>query len=95
MAVILGHRNNPHELKCWPGSYNAIWKGRKRSEFRRDDRGGFEAGQFLRLREWDPQTEAYTAQLLLVEITHVERGPDFGIPEGFAMLTIYPVSHER
>lgn len=92
MPVILGHHNNPHVLKCAPTSFKAIWSGRKRADFRRDDRGGFEAGQFLRLREWD--SGAYTAQLLLVEITHVERGPIFGIPEGFAMLSICPISLE-
>jgi len=91
MAVILGRRDNPHELKCWPDSFNAIWYSGKRSEVRRDDRGGFEAGQFLRLREWDPATKAYTCQLLLVQIMHVERGLQVGIQEGFVVLTIHPV----
>lgn len=28
-----------HTLKCWPNSYDAIADGRKRFEWRRDDRG--------------------------------------------------------
>ena len=28
-----------HELKSWPGQFEAMWTGLKRAEFRRDDRG--------------------------------------------------------
>lgn len=42
-----------HILKCWPNSYAAIAAGVKCFEWRRDDRG-FECGDVLVLREWDP-----------------------------------------
>lgn len=42
-----------HILKCWPNSYDAIEAGVKCFEWRRDDRG-FEVGDVLVLRKWDP-----------------------------------------
>lgn len=43
-----------HILKCWPNSYDAIAAGVKCFEWRRDDRG-FEVGDMLVLRKWDPR----------------------------------------
>lgn len=42
-----------HILKCWPNSFDAIKNGTKRFEWRRDDRG-FEVGDVLVLRKYDP-----------------------------------------
>lgn len=42
-----------HELKTWPDPFAAIVSGRKRFEYRRDDRG-YAIGDSLRLREWTP-----------------------------------------
>ena len=42
-----------HILKCWPNSYDAIAAGVKCFEWRRDDRG-YEVGDVLVLRKWDP-----------------------------------------
>lgn len=42
-----------HKLKTWPDFFQAIVDGRKNFEVRLDDRG-FQAGDTVRLREWDP-----------------------------------------
>jgi hypothetical protein len=42
-------------LKCWPEFFKPTLSGKKRFELRRDDRGGFQVGDELWLREWDPQ----------------------------------------
>jgi hypothetical protein len=81
-----------HDLKIWPDSFTQVWLGKKRGEFRRNDRD-FHADDILILREWQPATVArrehgYTGHALRVHVTHVQRGPDFGIPEGFAVLSI-------
>lgn len=105
-----GHRTdavvgkaNYHELKAWPASFEAVWSGKKTAEFRRNDRD-FQEGDWLRLREWLPLDEdgEYTGAELGVTITDIQRGPDWGIPEGYAVLSIKivkwgvgPISHRQ
>lgn len=78
-----------HRLKSWPAPFRAVLEGRKLFEFRFDDRG-YDLGDLLVLEEWAPgQGEVgYTGASLACEITHVERGPDWGIPSGFVVMGI-------
>lgn len=78
-----------HELKTWPLPFLAVWNGIKRFEYRKDDRG-FENGDVLVLRCWDPDTGAYTGQSLRRRVTYIARGPDFGIPTGYCVMSIMP-----
>ena len=81
-----------HELKVWPEQFRALLRGDKRFEYRIDDRD-FKVGDSLVLRQWDPQTERYTAErcnTLQATISYIARGPAFGIPEGFVVLSIVP-----
>lgn len=43
-----------HELKCWPVYFQRVWTGDKTFEVRLDDRG-FQRGDRVVLREWDPK----------------------------------------
>ena len=90
-----------HELKCVKESFEAIRSGEKTCEFRRDDReGGYQVGDVLVLRcglsASNAQGFVYAGHVLpeTVRIKHDVRGPDFGIPEGFAMLSIERVRFE-
>jgi hypothetical protein len=76
-----------HELKSWPEQFHAMWTGRKRAEFRRDDRG-YATGDLLDLREWEPSTERYTGFRLTARVTHLARGPAYEIPAGFVVLSV-------
>ncbi|NIO30181.1 MAG: DUF3850 domain-containing protein [Gemmatimonadetes bacterium] len=78
-----------HELKTWPESFKALFEGRKTFEWRRDDRG-FEEGRLLILREWDPETGAYTGQELIAEVSYVLRG-GFGMPGGYCVMSLKDV----
>jgi hypothetical protein len=82
-----------HELKCWPEPFNAILRGEKRYEVRKDDRG-FEVGDRLRLRAWDPSTGAYLGSDLFARVTYLSRGPDWGLPEGLVIMSIESVAAE-
>jgi hypothetical protein len=77
-----------HELKCWPGAFDAIVDGRKRFEWRRDDRG-FEVGDELLLKRWDPHKRYYTDPYpsILVRVTYILRGA-FDVPHGFCVMSI-------
>ena len=76
-----------HELKSWPGQFQAMWTGLKRAEFRRDDRS-YQVGDLLELREWDPTRREYTGFRLTARVTHLVRGPELELPAGFVVLSI-------
>ena len=76
-----------HELKSWPSQFEAMWTGRKRAEFRRDDRG-YAVGDLLDLREWNPVVGQPTGFRLKARVTHLVRGPEFEVPAGFVVLSI-------
>jgi hypothetical protein len=76
-----------HELKSWPGQFQAMWTGLKRAEFRRDDRG-YQVGDLLDLCEWDPSRQRYTGFRLTARVTHLLRGPELEVPAGFVVLSI-------
>ena len=65
-----------HELKCWPAELEHILAGRKTHDVRRNDRG-YQVGDRLHLREWDPATEEYGERRVVVTITHITRLEDW------------------
>jgi hypothetical protein len=79
-----------HELKTWPAFFQAILEGRKTFEVRRNDRG-FQAGDVLRLREYEPErsgSSAYTGRSLGVLVKYVLSGTQFGVVDGFCVMAI-------
>lgn len=88
-----------HDLKCSPEPFAALITGAKTHEFRRDDRG-FQVGDVLRLREWDPtprpwrgdieddRARGYTGRELRRRVTYISRGPDWGIPPGYVVMSL-------
>jgi uncharacterized protein YqfB (UPF0267 family) len=78
-----------HELKTWPPHFGEVVAGRKTVEVRRDDRGGFNVGDLLWLREYDPRTRTYSGRFTVRRVTHVLTG--WGVEAGFAALSLAPV----
>jgi len=58
-----------HRLKCWPEYYQAIIDGKKKFEYRINDRI-FRVGDMLRLEEWDPKAE-YTDRACAVSVDYI------------------------
>lgn len=88
-----------HELKTLPVFFKEILSGNKTAEMRRDDKC-FQKGDIVTLREYDPKKHAltdccYTGQEILVEITHVLHGEEWGIKDGYAMLSFKKISGEE
>lgn len=85
-----------HKLKTWPNHFAAVRDGRKRFEWRRDDRG-FEVGDVLVLQEWDPTKRLYVfsefavgrINSVRVRVTYILRG-GFDIPHGYVVMSIDP-----
>lgn len=76
-----------HDLKAWPDPFRAVWDRKKTCEFRRDDRG-YEVGDYLRLREYDPDSARYSGRVIDTKVTDIRHGGAFGIPEGYVMMSI-------
>lgn len=81
-----------HSLKTWPEPFAAVLRGDKTAEFRKNDRG-FAAGDELVLMEWAPNPSLraggeYTGRAIApLRVTDVRAGGQFGIPDGYAMLS--------
>jgi len=86
-----------HRLKADGPSFDAIRSGEKKCDIRFDDRG-FEVGDVLHLRktkytgeemaESGPFNLAYIGKPHDVRVTHILRGPAYGLKEGWVCLSI-------
>lgn len=74
-----------HELKTWPVYFEAIVRGDKNFETRKDDRD-FQKGDTLILREWDPAAGEYTGRTARRFISFVLPGGQFGVERGFCVM---------
>jgi hypothetical protein len=83
-----------HVLKTWPEPFEAVIEGRKRFDFRFNDRG-YAVGDLLVLGCWDPTPTSstlprgYTGKWTMAEVTYVAEGL-FGIPPNHVVLSITP-----
>lgn len=83
-----------HELKCWPEYFEAIKRGEKTFEVRRDDdrEAAFCRGDYLHLREWSPVHVAgdtgYTERDIMVLVTYVLREDFKGVLPGWVVMGI-------
>lgn len=83
-----------HELKTDPDMFQATISGEKTYEIRKDDRG-FHVGDTLTLRETvDDGADMelgvpleYTGRTTERVVTHVLRGPIYGLSEGWVILS--------
>lgn len=76
-----------HELKTWPRPFDAMKRGEKTFEFRKNDRN-FQVGDVLMLNEYDPGTEKYTGEGLRRTVTYILFGGIYGLPEGYVVMAV-------
>lgn len=80
-----------HELKCDIPYFDAVKDGRKTFELRYNDRG-YQAGDLVTLRRWNPETKTYANGALIKRISYVLAGDgDRGLEEGWAILALADV----
>ncbi len=78
-----------HVLKTVPEAFNAVEKGWKKAEFRKNDReGGYNVEDILVLQEYHPDRKWYSGRCMSVVVTHIVKDLEFGIPEGYVMMSI-------
>jgi hypothetical protein len=77
-----------HRLKCAHEPFEALKAGKKTAEFRYNDRS-YQVGDLLFI--YDGTGEDFATYPCVVRvITHIVRGPAFGIPDRYAMLSVKP-----
>lgn len=84
-----------HELKTDSEVFKEVFFGRKTFEIRKDDRD-FKVGDTLHLRETmftgkemaAGASLRYTGRECLCRVTHIMRGPCYGLAEGWCILSI-------
>lgn len=76
-----------HMVKCWPAYYDAIERGDKTFDVRRDDRG-YQKGDTLSLHRYEIGFGYHTGCILKRQITYVLTGGQFGIEPGFVVLAL-------
>ena len=82
-----------HELKTLPQPFDAVRCGAKKHEFRVNDRC-FSVGDTLVLKRWNPEPGPnqllgnFTGESIEATVTYISKGPDWGIPEGFVVMSI-------
>lgn len=74
-----------HELKTWPQFFEAVARGEKTFEARKDDRN-FAVGDALILREWSEGH--FTGKNIVRVITYKLSDPDFGVQPGWCVLAL-------
>lgn len=78
-----------HKFKIWPEPYEAVIRGYKKHEVRRQDRPDVvTAGDELILEEWDPRERSYTGRAVIVAVTYATPGGSFGLPEDVRVYSI-------
>lgn len=81
-----------HEFKSHPDVFWPAVRCEKMFEFRKDDRGGYSVGQTVRLRLWHGDTGYADAPPLDRRVTNILRGGEFGLQEGFCILSLAPLA---
>lgn len=91
MAVI-----TRHELKTWPEPFQAILEGKKKFEYRLNDRD-YQVGDELILKEFrpnekNPNASRYTGRVLRAVVTYILKDA-FGVPNGFVVMSLDDIVH--
>ncbi|OJX55531.1 MAG: hypothetical protein BGO88_04775 [Flavobacterium sp. 38-13] len=76
-----------HELKIWNEHFEDIWNGVKKFELRKDDRG-FQVGDELCLKEFNPETQKYTGSVQHKTVSHILKGGQFGLKKGYVIMSL-------
>jgi hypothetical protein len=83
---LIGGEMKEHQLKTWQPWFNDTVAGKKKFEFRKDDRG-FEVGDTLILRGYDPHSEKYVGGFWSFKVTYILRDAP-GLPKDYCIMGI-------
>ncbi len=76
-----------HYLKTLPEHFFDVQRGNKRFEIRKADRD-FRTCDTLYLMEWDDTKEVYTGKAQKVTVTHILKGPLYGLEKDYCIMSL-------
>lgn len=79
-----------HVVKCWPSSFQAIKRGEKKFEIRKNDRD-YQVHDQLFLKEYDPVSDTFSGANHTVTVTYIlTPTPDefFGLKMGYVIMSV-------
>lgn len=79
-----------HDLKCWAPYFDAIVRGTKPFEWRKNDRD-YRVGDVLCLRRFDNLSQRHTGSVAYRRISYMLTS-GFGMPEGYAVLALSDIA---
>lgn len=75
-----------HIIKILPKYLDEQLTGNKTFEIRKDDRN-YEVGDYIMMKEIDPDSEKFTGRFMIVWVSYLLRGSDFlGVEDGYVAL---------
>jgi ASC-1-like (ASCH) protein len=81
-----------HKLKTWPEYFEAVKRGDKTFEIRKNDRN-FQIGDKITLIEYNPALDRLTGDWLIVEITYILESQMF-VQEGYVCMSIKHIIYD-
>jgi hypothetical protein len=75
-----------HKIKCWIEPFNEVISGKKKFEYRLNDRN-YAVGDYLYLQEWNPKSKSYTGRSVKKYVTSILTS-GFGLPEGYCIMSL-------
>lgn len=79
---------NEHELKITKDNFDAIVKGQKTFELRRNDRN-YEVGDILLLRDWDDNLKEFSGLSYRVRVMYILKDvPELGLHPDYIIMGI-------
>ncbi len=76
-----------HRLKTWSKYFWEVVNGNKTFELRKNDRN-FKVGDHLLLENYDEKKECYLSESIIVRITYILEGGNFGLEKGYVVMGI-------
>jgi hypothetical protein len=86
--------NKTHILKTWTGYYDDVMKGLKPWELRINDRD-YKKGDKLMLKRYSIVEKRFTGEISEYEITYIFNGNQFGVIDGWVLMTIKPTNKKQ
>ena len=83
-----------HNVKCHSKAFEVKWDGRKPWEYRLNDRN-YKEGELINEMEFRVRSNLFTGREILERIEFILYGGEYGILEGYVIMTTKEISRKK